>query len=43
MDYIAAYNRQSQPFVWAASADLILGKVATYVANWSDRTLIILR
>jgi transposase len=28
MDYIAANNRQPQPFVWTAPADLILGKVA---------------
>jgi transposase len=28
MDYIAATNRQPQPFAWTASADLILGKIA---------------
>lgn len=27
LDYIAAHNRQPKPFVWTASADLILGKV----------------
>jgi transposase len=27
--YIAAHNRNSQPFVWTATADLILGKVET--------------
>jgi transposase len=28
LDYIAAHNRDPKPFVWTASADLILGKVA---------------
>lgn len=28
LDYIVAHNRQSKPFQWTASADLILGKVA---------------
>lgn len=28
MDYIAATNRDPQPFTWTASADLILGRVA---------------
>jgi transposase len=28
LDYIAANNRQPKPFVWTASAELILGKVA---------------
>lgn len=28
MDYVAANNRQPQPFTWTASADLILGRVA---------------
>jgi len=28
LDYIAANNRHPKPFVWTASADLILGKVA---------------
>jgi len=28
LDYIAANNRDPKPFVWTASADLILGKVA---------------
>ena len=28
LDYIAANNRAPKPFVWTASADLILGKVA---------------
>jgi transposase len=28
LDYIAAHNRRPAPFVWTASADLILGKVA---------------
>ena len=28
LDYIAATNRDPRPFVWTASADLILGKVS---------------
>lgn len=26
--YVAANNRQPQPFIWTAPADLILGKIA---------------
>jgi transposase len=34
-DYIAANNRQPRPFVWTATADLILGKVQTHCARIS--------
>jgi hypothetical protein len=34
-DYIANHNATSQPFVWTASADLILGKVrARVLIKW---------